>query len=163
MLDFPIVGGLFSEGLETFRTSDSCERENAASRDKDFTGYINHSGKVAIQPAKRVCERFQEGFARVRVHNMDQWGFIDKTGNLICEMKYKNVGDFHEGLALVGEADKWGYINQSDKYVWSSEVPIDLEQQNSTFAGFSIFRDVDDRDENYPQGFEIRFFEPVRH
>lgn len=215
------------------------------SRDRDLTGYIDRSGQIAIQPVKRVCERFYEGFARVRVYNMDEWGFIDKSGNLICEMKYKNVGDFHEDLArvlvedwdedietwgfidevgdlvippsfanvgnfsngvaaasicievspnesmfnaikcgyidrqgewiieprfniicgdfnnelaLVGEADKWGYINQSGNYVWSSEGSFDLGQQNSAFAGFSIFREADDRDENFPMGFEIKFF-----
>jgi hypothetical protein len=245
VLDFPIVGDLFSEGLATFRTGEGSERENAASRDKDLTGYIDRSGKVAIEPERRVCERFYEGSARVRVYDMDEWGFIDKSGNLICEVKYKNVGDFHEGLArvlvedwdediemwgfidevgdvvippsfanvgnfsngvaaasicveisenesmfnaikcgyidrrgewiieprfniicgdfndelaLVGEADKWGYINQSGEYVWISAMPIDLEQRISKFAGFSIFRDADDRHENYPMGFEIRFF-----
>lgn len=117
VLDFPIVGDLFSEGLATFRTSDGGERENIASRDKDLTGYIDRSGKIAIQPMKRVCEPFYEGFARVRVYNMDEWGFIDKSGNLICEMKYKNVGDFHEGLARVlvedweADIETWGFID----------------------------------------------------
>ena len=245
VLDFPIVGDLFSEGLATFRTGEGSERENTASRDKDLTGYIDRSGKVAIEPERRVCERFYEGFARVRVYDMDGWGFIDKSGNLICEMKYKNVGDFHEGLArvlvedwdedieawgfidevgdivipanfanvgnfsngvaaasicveispnesmfnaikcgyidrhgdwiieprfniicgdfhnelaLVGESDKWGYINQLGDYVWTSEGPFGLETQDSVFTGFSIFRGADDRDENFPMGFEIRFF-----
>lgn len=49
-------------------------------------------------------------------------GFIDKTGKIVIEPKYKQIGYFSEGLAAVSEESdkytaKFGYIEQTGKMV----------------------------------------------
>lgn len=243
---FSDVGESFSEGLAAARFGKNRTLENAAEAENEKEGYIDRHGNIVIEPKRRICESFSEGFARVRVWDADAWGFIDKKGKLTCEMKFKNAGDFSEDLArvlvedaddwekenwgfidqtgdiviqptfaavgnfsngvasaavvetvsddesifdgircgyisragawiieprftmicgdfqnelaLVGENGKWGYINQTGSYVWSSEEAISTEAEQSAFAGFSIFRSADDRTSNYPIGIEFKLF-----
>lgn len=67
---------------------------------------------------------FYDGFAAVRIGY--KWGFIDTNGNEICPIKYEfpfgkdKPGAFWEGYAVVGVADKegflkFGYINTEGK------------------------------------------------
>jgi hypothetical protein len=43
-------------------------------------------------------------------------GFIDRNGNIIIDLIYKDAGNFSEGLAPVKTADnKWGYIDTTGK------------------------------------------------
>ncbi len=72
-------------------------------------GYIDKSGKIAIQPKYEDAEFFSEGLARVKVYG--KWGFIDETGNMAIQRQYENVGDFSDGLAKVEVSGKWGYID----------------------------------------------------
>jgi len=46
-------------------------------------------------------------------------GFIDKTGDLVIEPKFRDAKDFYEGLAPVKskENKKWGYIDKSGEFV----------------------------------------------
>jgi len=61
---------------------------------------------------------FSEGLARIkftRIKFKNKWGFIDKTGKFVAELKYGDAGDFSEGLARIQEKDKWGYIDKTGK------------------------------------------------
>ncbi len=78
-------------------------------------GFIDRTGKVAIEPRFQQAEGFSEGLAGVEVD--DQWGYIDKTGEFVIEPQFDYAAPFSEGLAAVRFPDplsddyKWGYIN----------------------------------------------------
>jgi len=56
-------------------------------------------------------------------------GFINKSGKLIIENKFKFAGDFHEGLAIVGvyDADMYGFINKK------GEIVINAQYENASY------------------------------
>ena len=56
---------------------------------------------------------FVNGFARVKKD--DKYGFINRKGVLICEIKYEKVSSFICGRAAVKENGKWGFINEEGK------------------------------------------------
>ncbi|MBX9695274.1 MAG: WG repeat-containing protein, partial [Cyanobacteria bacterium] len=58
---------------------------------------------------------FSEGLAPVLIDN--QWGYIDKAGNLKIGARFTHARSFSEGLAAVKIRDDWGYINQSGEVV----------------------------------------------
>jgi hypothetical protein len=94
--------------------------------EKGKWGYIDDTGKVAIQPQFDDAKNFSEGLARVKVG--EKWGFIDQTGRLAVPPQFE-IGsnghendaslDFHEGMAVISlkRAEKWGYVDQSGRIV----------------------------------------------
>lgn len=46
-----------------------------------------------------------------------KWGFISKDGVVELSPKYDEVGDFHNGLCIVKEGEKYGVIDKKGKYV----------------------------------------------
>jgi hypothetical protein len=110
-------------------------------------GFIDANGQVVIKPTfdrvkgigvpsklgPIVCcivnphKSFNEGLAAVCVG--EQWGFIDKTGKIIVEPQYDDVGDFSEGLACVIKNDKLGFIDRTGKVV------IPLQFDGTAFDG----------------------------
>lgn len=48
---------------------------------------------------------------------VNQWGFIDSTGNLVIDAIYDDVGIFSEGLAAVNFQGRWGYIDKTGKLI----------------------------------------------
>ena len=50
----------------------------------------------------------------------NKWGYIDKTGKLVIEAVFDDVGQFSEGLAAINQNGKWGYIDRKGKMV----IPI---------------------------------------
>lgn len=89
--------GEFSEGLAGFRQSG----------EGGGYGFIDTTGKIAIEPDFEAVGPFSEGLAKVKVNG--KWGFINKTGKLVIPAKYLKVDDFSEGLALVNQ-----FVDRSD-------------------------------------------------
>jgi len=50
--------------------------------------------------------------------NSVKWGFADKTGKFVVQPDYDDVGQFHNGLALVRLGLKERYIDPTGKTVW---------------------------------------------
>ena len=88
-------------------------------------GFINPSGDFVIEPGFAEIDfahKFCEGLSRVGIDDdgdmddymddmaIDRWGYIDKTGKLIIDIRYKKAYDFSEGVAAVMVDGKWGYI-----------------------------------------------------
>jgi len=127
----------FSEGL-------------AAVAIQDQWGYIDKSGNVVIEPRFAEAEQFSDGVAVVRVPRNEEkpreeqryksgsnivsvksgkFGVVDRKGRLILAAQFVQLGNFSNGLAWAnlgngyivdGYPDKWGYINKSGKFVWTS-------------------------------------------
>lgn len=50
----------------------------------------------------------------------DKWGILTADGEQLAEVKFDSVGVFHEGLAVVKAAERYGYIDRSGAIV----IPI---------------------------------------
>ena len=99
----------FSEGLAHVYLDNKCV-------------YIDKEGKTKIE-SNMAGSMFIEGLA-VNGKSMGGlnvvYGFIDKTGNQIIDLKYINVGTFKNGLAyVVYEDGTHAYIDKSGKEVVS--------------------------------------------
>lgn len=101
----------------------------------DYFGYVNKKGELAIKTNAKTDEdytplapSFSEGLAYIEINN--KWGFIDKTGKIIIQPRFKRDFDgnifeamkFKNGLAGVKENNKYGYIDKSGKFVWSQKI-----------------------------------------
>lgn len=94
-------------------------------------GIVNSEGKQ-IQPMgfdelrKDVSDPSSKelpdmGSARdLHVRIGDKWGIITANGEQLAEVKFDSVGVFHDGLAVVKAAERYGYIDRSGAIV----IPI---------------------------------------
>lgn len=107
-------------------------------------GYIDHTGRIVIQPQYVWADDFRNGMATVflcgRAVSLDRqghvwplhWaaedamalersgkktGFLDATGRWSIPPQYENALPFSEGLAAVQEDGKWGFIDATGKEV----------------------------------------------
>ena len=63
-------------------------------------GYIDKTGKIAIDNDYQHVNPFQEGLAVVVTKDL-KYGYIDKSGKMVIKPKYKWAGSFHNGIARV--------------------------------------------------------------
>jgi len=83
-------------------------------------GYIDHAGKLAIDPVFNQGTQFSEGTASVQAKG-GRWGVIDTTGNFVIEPKLWNWCRFQDGLApLATKQGKWGLIDRTGNFVLQS-------------------------------------------
>lgn len=88
-------------------------------------GYVNTNGEIVIEPQYLCAFDFSEGLAMV-VNDNSKCGFIDSYGELVIPFKYEYhpmqaylYQGFHDGLAVVREDNKYGYVNTKGEYVAS--------------------------------------------
>lgn len=109
-------------------------------RGKFTTAYIDKTGKIVIEPQFDIGSQFSEGLAWVgfdptkteyKIGNLTVYGstqgthsfiynigFIDTTGKMVIEAKFKFANNFSEGLAAVKTKDeKFGFIDKRGKFV----------------------------------------------
>ena len=53
-----------------------------------------------IKPQFDEVGSFSEGLAAVRIG--ENWGFINKAGEVVIKLQFDKATDFHNGLAVVG-------------------------------------------------------------
>lgn len=94
-------------------------------------GIVNSEGKQ-IQPicfdelrkdeAGSLSKELPDmGAARdLHVRIGDKWGILTANGEQLAEVKFDSVGVFHDGLAVVKAAERYGYIDRSGAIV----IPI---------------------------------------
>lgn len=94
-------------------------------------GIVNSEGKQ-IQPMgfdelrKDVSDPSSKelpdmGSARdLHIRIGDKWGILTANGEQLAEVKFDSVGVFHDGLAVVKAAERYGYIDRSGAIV----IPI---------------------------------------
>lgn len=112
------------------------------------TAFIDNAGAIIIPPQEYLAYHFSEDLALIDVggkysaksrilnHDCDEnsqagpqivsyrpglYGFIDKTGKVVIEPKYKEALFFSHGLAPVMIDNKWGYINKKGILVIRAE------------------------------------------
>jgi hypothetical protein len=107
-------------------------------------GVIDQSGRFIINPRFDRIDSFHEGLAPAnmggkkseyhvpRVNPFEkyspkrqrlggifkggQWGFIDRTGNMVIEPQFDEVTSFSDGLAAVRIGERWGFIDQKGHF-----------------------------------------------
>ncbi len=109
----------------------STEQRLAVCRLNGKYGIVNSEGKQ-IQPMgfdelrKDVSDPSSKelpdmGSARdLHVRIGDKWGILTANGEQLAEVKFDSVGVFHDGLAVVKAAERYGYIDRSGAIV----IPI---------------------------------------
>jgi hypothetical protein len=100
----------FDEGLAPMRSPEN-----------DRYGYLGRDGQVAIAPRFLRAEGFHEGRAAVELRP-DQWGFIDRTGQLAFEVPWADLSDpphFAQGLVPLRDRKtrRIRYVDASGKVV----------------------------------------------
>jgi hypothetical protein len=95
-------------------------------------GYIDKRGDFVIPPVcdnrkmpPVYCKDFSEGLALIvetiagkRGYGWEKGcGYVDRTGNLVIELKFEDAGSFRDGMAVVRVGEKWGYIDNTGKFV----------------------------------------------
>ena len=89
-------------------------------------GFLDKTGKVAIEPQYKDAEGFSDGLALVKKDAKDSWvddhAFINKKGEIVVDFKtYTRMKSFSDGLAAVNidndDKDVWGYINTKGEVV----------------------------------------------
>ena len=69
---------------------------------------------MAISPRFDDAEPFSDGVAAVGRGGLH--GYIDKSGVLVIPPQFKQTGNFHEGLAYVGDPESgYNYIDHSGR------------------------------------------------
>lgn len=78
-------------------------------------GFIDRNGRFVINPEFDEAEPFVNGLAAVKVG--EKFGYIDKTGKIVVSPQFERAFPFSdEGLALVVNDKKAGFINRSGTY-----------------------------------------------
>ena len=78
-------------------------------------GYIDKTGKIAIQPLFNDAYEFSDGLAIVKIGT--KYGAIDKTGKTVIQPQFDRAYRFSQGLAAVQISNKWGYIDKTGNLV----------------------------------------------
>ena len=91
--------------------------------------YINKKGEHIFQHLTFEIPQFEnirpgralsEGLMAFYDYGKRKWGFINLSGTIVIPAQYREVRDFHEGLAAVQLAESpnyWGYIDNTGKMV----------------------------------------------
>ena len=111
----------FSDGLAAFQAG------------TDYTygqskwGYLDKSGKWAIEPQFDIATDFSEDLAAVcfgvQGHTRGQWGYIDKQGKLVIPGHFERALPFIKGLAKVRTSKGWRYVDKQGQFVGTGLLP----------------------------------------
>ncbi len=89
----------------------------------DRYGYLDAAGALVAPGDYTAAARYSEGFAAVVRDG--RAGFLNLDGSEAFPFAWKDVQDFHGGMAAVQDADgRWGYISAKGEVV----VPCEWEQ-----------------------------------
>jgi len=125
------INGNFVESSLKLRTTRPFSEGLAAAQDdaSGKWGYVDKTGKWAIEPKYYAAHRFSEGLAAVssdpEQFEAKKFGFIDKSGKMVIpDTDYRGyyyretVIEFHEGLcAIYNRSGNLGYIDKTGKTV----------------------------------------------
>ncbi|MCC8087675.1 MAG: WG repeat-containing protein [Rikenellaceae bacterium] len=89
-----------------------------------FYGYTNDRTGASIAPVYDHANPFYHGTASVRI--MNDWFLINESGKVVCKIGWvQEIGGFSEGLALLKQKNKFGFIDKS------GEIVVNLDYDNA--------------------------------
>lgn len=80
--------------------------------------FIDRTGTVVIPNSSDYyfAVSFAEGMARIE-KGASQYGFIDKSGQVVIEPDFEYLSDFSEGLAAAEKGGKFGFIDKTGAWI----------------------------------------------
>jgi hypothetical protein len=90
-------------------------------------GFVDPSGKFAIQPSLQWAEDFSEGLASFGIQH--KFGYVDAKGKTVISPRFESAANFSDGLAAVRLDGKEGYIDKTGQ--WVIEPKFDFAGQFS--------------------------------
>ena len=107
----------------------SCQTRMAVIKYGDKYGIIDSKGKMVVEPQWDYILGENEGLYPVKKDSV--WGYINRQGEVVIELKYWDANFFYEGFACVGnENGKYGFINRKGDTI----IPF---KYDGSFGGFS--------------------------
>jgi hypothetical protein len=83
-----------------------------------YSGFIDTTGAVVVQPIHREVSSYSEGLVEVSHSFPGLSGFIDESGRWVIEPRYAIARNFSEGVAAVSlPAGDYGYIDRTGAWV----------------------------------------------
>lgn len=89
-----------------------------------LAGFIDKSGKYAIEPQFLGARDFSEGLAAVADLDDGLWGYIGRNGAYVIPPQFFEAYSFHEGMAPAEIDSKHGYIDKSGKVVIKAQFAM---------------------------------------
>ncbi|MEM1117308.1 MAG: WG repeat-containing protein [Bacteroidota bacterium] len=72
--------------------------------------FVDTEGRFLINPYLNGARDFSEGFSRVRTPDWG-YGLMDRTGAIVVEGEFDDLGDMRAGRALFEDDESYGYID----------------------------------------------------
>lgn len=80
-------------------------------------GFINSKGEIAVPfEFDKPCGPYSDGMATYR-DSTEQYGYIDRSGNVVIPAQYQWATNFSDGLAYVSNGDMAGVIDKTGKLI----------------------------------------------
>jgi hypothetical protein len=96
-------------------------------------GYIDALGTFVVPPRFSEAYRFKDGVAVVGAEN-DRYGVVDRTGLMVLQTYYEEIGVSAEKLFWVLEDGKYGYVSTNGKWI----VPAKYDSAEDFESGFAV-------------------------
>ncbi|KAF0170040.1 MAG: KWG repeat-containing protein [Limisphaerales bacterium] len=93
-------------------------------------GYINHAGKMVIQPQFKNASEFFEGLADFQADS-GRWGYISTSGKVVIRPQFTMAGRFSEGMAVVRLDKGFHYIRKDGVRAFKG----DFDSADAFFGG----------------------------
>ncbi|MEM6328017.1 MAG: WG repeat-containing protein [Bacteroidota bacterium] len=84
-----------------------------------LTGCVSSRVEFTTRPSdvSMPASEIQAGQALFPMVEAGQWGYMDRTGQVVISPLYDFASDFSEGLAAVRVGNEWGYIAPDSRWV----------------------------------------------
>jgi hypothetical protein len=104
-----------------------------------YPTFINKKGEIIFTVNEAdECRHFSEDLAAFKSNF--KWGFIDESGKIIINAQFDRVGDFSEGLAMIGNEGSpkmlFGYINKKGEMTINPQ----FDQANEFIDGMALVK-----------------------
>lgn len=106
-------------------------------KDQTKYGFIDKSGRIAINPTYDDASPFFENIASVKTDG--KYGFIDNTGKIIVTPQFEDVMYFSQGLIGIKQGELWGFVNKEGKFAVNPQFK---EVGNFTTSGLCPAKSV---------------------
>lgn len=114
-----ITNGVFTEQrLAVCRLNGKYGIVNSEGKQIQPMGFDELRNDVSDPSSKELPDMGSARDLHVRIG--DKWGILTADGEQLAEVKFDSVGVFHDGLAVVKAAERYGYIDRSGAIV----IPI---------------------------------------
>lgn len=130
-----ITNGVFTEQrLAVCRLNGKYGIVNSEGKQIQPMGFDELRNDVSDPSSKELPDMGAARDLHVRIG--DKWGILTANGEQLAEVKFDSVGVFHDGLAVVKAAERYGYINRSGAIV----IPIQWMNAYDFSEGLAALR-----------------------